>query len=675
MIKKFTSTFTLFLIAVTMMAQGWPANYKGVMLQGFYWDSYDATRWTNLESQADELARSFDLIWIPQSAKATNTLSMGYDDLYWFTNYNSSFGTEAELRSMINTFKNKGIGTIADVVINHRGNVSSWFDFPTETYNGITYSMGASDIVSDDDKGKTAIEAAKQGVQLSSNADTGEGWDGMRDLDHKSSNVQTTVKAYLKFLLNDLKYTGFRYDMTKGYAAEYTGMYNADAQPEFSVGEYWDGNAATVQAWLDGTKVNGVIQSATFDFPIRYTVRDALNKGTWNFGSGGIATNTTYQRYAITFVENHDTEYRSATSQNDPLNKDTLAANAYLMAMPGTPCVFLKHWLAYKSEIKNMIAVRKAAGIHSQSTWNRVMQSANKYEVINTQGTNAALLTVLGSGYNANKDTWKQVAKGYHYAMFLHKDANIAWADLQDGKYEGVQKVTLTAVSGSTSNLVYTLDGSTPTSTNGTQVASGTQIDIPVGTTTLQVGLLINGTVTGIVTRQYEVIDFKPYTITVHVNTDAVSWSPVYFWSWGGDGTHAPTNTTWPGDAVSATKTVNGKTWFYKSFNINSSADYVSMVLAKNSSTQTVDFTNIKEDKYIEVSSTTDSNGKYLINDVTDVVTGISHVGVDETTDSKTVNVYSIDGKLIRANVERADAMQGLDKGIYIVGGKKYVVK
>ncbi len=36
-------------------ATGWPANYEGVMLQGFYWDSYADTKWTNLESQADEL--------------------------------------------------------------------------------------------------------------------------------------------------------------------------------------------------------------------------------------------------------------------------------------------------------------------------------------------------------------------------------------------------------------------------------------------------------------------------------------------------------------------------------------------------------------------------------------------------------------------------------------------
>ena len=40
---------------MTVLAQGWPANYDGVMLQGFYWDSYADTKWTNLESQADEV--------------------------------------------------------------------------------------------------------------------------------------------------------------------------------------------------------------------------------------------------------------------------------------------------------------------------------------------------------------------------------------------------------------------------------------------------------------------------------------------------------------------------------------------------------------------------------------------------------------------------------------------
>ena len=99
------------LTTLTFVVAGWPENYGGVMLQGFFWDSFNDTQWTRLEKQADELATTFDLVWIPQSGNCGGT-SMGYDDLYWFENYNSSFGSEAELRSLINALKERGIGTI-----------------------------------------------------------------------------------------------------------------------------------------------------------------------------------------------------------------------------------------------------------------------------------------------------------------------------------------------------------------------------------------------------------------------------------------------------------------------------------------------------------------------------------------------------------------------------------
>ena len=108
--RRFYSTLIVCFIAIAAMAQGWPQDYKGVMLQGFYWDSYDDTQWQTLEKQANDLATSFDLIWIPQSGNCGGT-SMGYDDLWWFENYNSSFGNEKQLRSMIKTFKEKGLGT------------------------------------------------------------------------------------------------------------------------------------------------------------------------------------------------------------------------------------------------------------------------------------------------------------------------------------------------------------------------------------------------------------------------------------------------------------------------------------------------------------------------------------------------------------------------------------
>ena len=91
------------LMPLTLWADGWPANYGGVMLQGFYWDSFSDTRWTKLEAQADELSQYFSLIWVPQSGKCLNSGSMGYDPYYYF-DQNSAFGTATELKSMIKDY-------------------------------------------------------------------------------------------------------------------------------------------------------------------------------------------------------------------------------------------------------------------------------------------------------------------------------------------------------------------------------------------------------------------------------------------------------------------------------------------------------------------------------------------------------------------------------------------
>ena len=40
-----------------------------------------------------------------------------------------------------------------------------------------------------------------------------------------------------------------------------------------------------------------------------------------------------------------------------------------------------------------------------------------------------------------------------------------------------------------------------------------------------------------------------------------------------------------------------------------------------------------------------------------------------------TVDVYSVDGMCLRHNVDEGRALQGLSRGIYIVGGRKYLVK
>ena len=550
-------------------AQGWPAAYEGVMLQAFYWDSYDDSQWSELLAQTDQLAGTFDLLWLPQSGNCGGS-SMGYDDLYWFSNYNSSFGNEQQLRALISTLKSKDIKTIADVVINHRKNISNWVDFPAETYKGVTYEMKSTDICANDDGGKTKTWATQNGYSLSTNNDTGEGWDGMRDLDHKSENVQTIVKAYLNFLINDLGYAGFRYDMVKGYAPSYTALYNSSSLPEFSVGECWDGTTR-IKSWIEGTKQGDQIQSAAFDFQFRYTVRNAMNNGDYrrlgqqNDGNWPLVSSSQdggkYRRYAVTFVENHDTERRSNAAQ-DPLLKDTLAANAYMLAMPGTPCVFMKHWLAYPAEIKAMVAARKLAGINNESSYNTVRSANTCYINTVSTGNDERLLMVIGNlkGYETFVDQtkWVRVVEGRNYAYYLPRTLNTAYADLPSGTYEGTQQVRLSALTTiSDACLVYSIDGGEPTAAYPS-VASGFTFTLPVGTTTLKVGVLSGGKVSGVVTRTYNIkekaaeqpVEIPSFCKVAAGETCAffevpANWGDVKCWRW--DHQYNYTGNQWPG--------------------------------------------------------------------------------------------------------------------------------
>ena len=601
----------------SLTSQGWPINYGGVMLQGFSWDSYNDSQWKILANQADDMKGYIDLVWLPQSGKCAETVQvMGYKPYYYF-NQNSSFGTETELRNLITKFKANGIGAIADVVINHR-NTEGWFTFPAETYKGVTYQMLPTDICKNDDQGKTATQAATDGVSLSNNNDEGTDFDDCRDLDHKSANVQKIMKAYVDYLKNDLGYIGFRYDMVKGFDGIHVADYNDAVGVEYSVGEYWDGNDK-IESWINRTNK----KSAAFDFQFRYNVRDAVNGTTngklgsssdWSklYSSNNLMHDASYRRYAVTFVENHDTQYRSADSQNDPLRKDTLAANAYLLAMPGTPCIFQIHWNEYKPELKEMIAARKLAGITNMS--NYVNKTCKKTLYVNeVTGSNHKLLVAVGdeaSNY-AGETGYTKIFKGHHFSYFLSNDAETTWTSMPSGTYEEGFKTTLTAVSQTEgAKLVYTLDGSNPT-VKSTTVESGKQITIN-GSCTLKVGLLINGEVRNIATHQYKIEKFKAYTFMVYVNTDAVKWSPLYCYSWKKEA-----SVKWPGEKMTETKTIGGKIWYYKEFSIDKASELVNVIFNNGEDKpQTVDITGLTNTAYFEIE--TSKEGKnYKVKDVT----------------------------------------------------------
>lgn len=601
----------------SLNSQGWASDYSGVMLQGFSWDSYNESQWKVLEKQANELKGYIDLVWLPQSGKCMETTQvMGYMPYYYF-NQNSSFGSEAELRSLITKFKAAGIGAIADVVINHR-NTEGWYNFPAETYKGVTYQMQSTDICKNDDGGTTATQAATDGVSLSQNNDEGTDFGGCRDIDHKSENVQKVIKAYLKYLKDDLGYTGFRYDMVKGFDGSHVADYNDATGVEYSVGEYWDGNDK-IESWINRTKK----KSAAFDFQFRYNVRDAVNgaangkvttSSDWSKlnSNDNLMHDANYRRYAVTFVENHDTQKRSESEQNDPLRKDTIAANAYMLAMPGTPCIFQPHWNAYKSEIKEMIAARKYAGITNMS--NYVNKQSKKTLYVNeVTGTKHKLLVAVGNDADkyAGETGYTKILSGYHYAYFLSNDAETSWTSMPSGSYEEGFKTTLTAVSQTEgAKLVYTLDGSNPTS-KSTTVESGKEISIN-GTCTLKVGLLVNGEVRNIATHQYTIEKFKAYKFMVYVNADAVNWNSLYCYTW-----KKAASVEWPGEKMTETKTIGGKTWYYKEVSIDNANELVNIIFNNGKDKpQTVDITGLTSTVYFEIEASKEGK-KYKVKDVT----------------------------------------------------------
>ena len=62
-------------------------------------------------------------------------------------------------------------------------------------------------------------------------------------------------------------------------------------------------------------------------------------------------------------------------------------------------------------------------------------------------------------------------------------------------------------------------------------------------------------------------------------------------------------------------------------------------------------------------------NGQYWFAD------NISAPAMDNIDLMKEVDVYDLSGRMVRKQVRKSEALRGLHKGIYIMDGKKYVVK
>ena len=388
--KKITLLLGVFLMSCASLLAQAPANCGDIMLQGFYWDSYKSTKygntkWTILEDQASEIAETFSMIWLPPSATQEFGGGMGYHPRQ-YSDQNSSWGKEAELKSLLSTLNSKGCKPIADIVVNHKSGCSTATDLCPENFGTHGTFPGDWSMVCKNDE-----------YPGGGGYDTGENWHGARDLDHTNSKTRDMIKAYLKWL-KDLGYKGWRYDVAKGFSGSYVGEYNSAANASFSVGEYMDGDYSKLTGWVEATGK----RSTVFDFCLKYSgFNNGLAAGNYQalagYGGGcGMIGDSKYKQYAVTFIDNHDTFERDDATQQ--FQGDCEQANAYILAMPGIPCVYWPHWNKCKTAIKSMAAARKACGITNTSSAN--CEATAKYFKGTITGSKGTLICFIGSGWS-----------------------------------------------------------------------------------------------------------------------------------------------------------------------------------------------------------------------------------------------------------------------------------
>ncbi len=399
-----------------------PDKNGDVMLQAFYWAHEGSTatpytefgnvNWSNLNAESETLSQYFDLVWLAPSqetADYTGYLPMNYSKQGTYEDKeghhgHSPWGSAQDLRSLIDNLHKGGSKVIADIVLNHTSaghvdeytgadkNWCSWTlnDFGQYGKYQIDWSwITAEDEMFANDKMENRIDRSVTGDcgnhdnALLTPDDKFESYKNgtfdwnyseynslySRDLAHGKKEVREMSRAYLNWLRDSIGYDGFRWDFMKGIHGSRLLDYLRSSAPCFSVAEVFDGDIDKQLGFLKDANYSTYV----FDFPGKFTIyNEAI--GAYNLTKLKGNTYTLIfgdnKKYAVSFIDNHDS-FREGSNFTGTANKvDALKspmALAYLLSMPGVPCVLYPYWYSYKDECVKLIKARKSAGINSQS--------------------------------------------------------------------------------------------------------------------------------------------------------------------------------------------------------------------------------------------------------------------------------------------------------------------
>lgn len=364
------------------------SHSNGVMMQVFQWYTPDdGSHWNDIAAKSQSLADAgITALWFPPCTKgrgATTNVGYGCYDLFDLGEFDqqgavrTKYGTKAELLAAIQAAHQAGLQVYGDVVFNHKDGadekelvwvqevdkndrnrilsdwyqINAWtkFTFPNRAgkYSTMQWFWWCFDALNyNADTGRDDVIYRLKEKHFSTEVSNEHGnYDYLlaNDLDLGVDFVRGELLYWGEWFLAQTGVDGFRIDACKHIRSSWFPIWLSHLRSKtgkelFSVGEYW---SAKVQQLHDYLFATGSVMSL-FDSPLHYRFHGASQAGK-GYDMRTILDGTLMKEQptkAVTFVENHDTQF--CQSLESPVQNwfKPLAYALILLRREGYPCIF-----------------------------------------------------------------------------------------------------------------------------------------------------------------------------------------------------------------------------------------------------------------------------------------------------------------------------------------------
>ncbi len=367
-------------------------------MQYFEWNlPNDGKLWTQLREDARHLHEAgVTSVWIPPAYKADEQRDEGYAvyDLYDLGEFDqkgtvrTKYGTRSELEEAVAALHANQISVYLDTVMNQKTGadyterfmacevdphdrrrligepveVEGWtgYTFPGrgDTYSDFKwhwYHFTGTDQVYE--PGKRAIYLIQgEGKAWSEGVDGENGnYDFLifNDVDFDHPDVAAEMKRWGVWIAETLHADGMRLDALKHIKNTFIGEFIRTLRERrgkefYAVGEYWSGDFASLDAYLEAVGH----QIDLFDAPLHFRLFEASQKGR-DYDLRTLLDDTLVRNYptlAVTFVDNHDSQHGSSLASQVESWFKPLAYGLILLMKEGYPCIFYGDYYSVAGE-------------------------------------------------------------------------------------------------------------------------------------------------------------------------------------------------------------------------------------------------------------------------------------------------------------------------------------